>query len=350
MRVARLQGLLGLALLCLLIACNSPAKGDRPTSDITSAQSNKVRTGVAGLLSDAGIYIAIEKGYFRDQGVEISLERLGSGADQVALLNSGQIDTLGGGTSLALYNAIERGAQFRVVADKGNTPSSEWDYIALAVRKDLVDSGRVRTFADLRGLTVTASGIGNTTEVALFSALALGGLNQNDVTHMALPYGDLASAFSSYSIDAAIAGEPFMSQLESQGLAVRFAGNSELMDRYQQVAVVAFSQQFAARSDLARRWMVAYVRGVRDYNDAFGPKQRDREQIIDMLVRNTSVKERDLYARMRPPGLHPDGKLDLDYIRFELDYYGKAGTIQLSQVVDTLFQEYAFAQLGPYTP
>lgn len=343
--------LLAFLLIATLAACSSPQAAPSTQSGATTEQGHltKIKMGMGqGLLSDAGVYIGIEQGYFREQGLELDIRRFGSGADQVALLSSGELDMQLGGISLPLYQAIERGGGMKVVADKGSTPGPEWDYIALAVRTDLIESGRVSRLEDLRGLTVTASGIGNSTEVGLKAGLARAGIRLDEETYIALTYGELAGAFSSYSIDAAMTGEPFVSQLENQGLAVRFMGNSELQGRGQQLGAVTYSRQFAVNTDLARRWMIAYVKGLRDYNDAFGPMQKNRGQIIDMLIKHTSVKERGLYEQMRPAGLHPDGRLDLDYIRFEMNNYGVADRLQLSQVVDASFLDYALAQLGPY--
>jgi len=341
---------LALGMVVLLAGCSGASSSppvtpqpDRPASGLT-----KVRMGVTGALSDAAVYVTQEKGYFKEQGLDVEIRKFNSGADQVASLNAGQLDIVGGGSSIELYNAMERGAQFRIVADKGHTPGPEWDYIALAVRKDLIDSGRVKTLADLKGLTVTSSGIGATTEVGLFTALASAQLTPNDVTYITLGNGDLPAAFASHSIDAAIAAEPFMTQLESQGTAVRFKGNSELFNRDQQVAVIIYSEPFAANTDVARRWMIAYIRGLRDYNDAFGPERKGRDQVIDILIKSTPVKEARLYDQMRPPGLDPDGKVDVDYFKFELDWYKKSQSIDLSKLIDTSFQEYAAQQLGPY--
>src|SRR5437763_754492 len=81
---------------------------------------------------------------------------------------------------------------------------------ALAVRKDLIGSGRVKSFADLKGLTVTSAGLGSTTEIGLFSALARGGIAPSQVTYVTMSLGDVPAAFANHTIDAAMASEPFM--------------------------------------------------------------------------------------------------------------------------------------------
>ena len=55
---------------------------------------------------------------------------------------------------------------------------------------------------------------------------------------------------------------------------------------------------------------------------------------------------------MRPAGLDPDGKLNVQSIRDDLRYYERSGLVKdpidLSKLIDTSFQEFAVLQLGPY--
>ena len=338
-----------LALSLLLLACGSSAPAAPPgTAQAGASGLTRIRMGVTGGVSGAGIYIASEKGYFKEQGLEMELTRFPSGAEQVAPLASGLLDIAGGGTSLGFYQALERGARFRIVADKGNTHSPEWDYVALVLRKDLFESGRVRNLEDFRGLTVTATGIGAATEIALFTGLARAHVTPGDVTFIGLGNADMPAAFANHSIAAGMVAEPTLTRIESQGTAIRFKGNSELLGRTQYPGLIIFSEQFAANPDVARRWMTAYIKGLRDYNDAFQPPFKGRDEIIQILIKSTTVKERPLYDQMKPAGLDPDGKLDAEYFKFEVDYYKKTGVIDLSTLIDTSFQDYAVRQLGLY--
>ena len=106
------------------------------------------------------------------------------------------------------------------------------------------------------------------------------------------------------------------------------------------------------RQEVGRRWMTAYIRGLRDYNDAFGPKRQGRDEIVQILTKHTVVKDPKDYDLMRPAGLDPDGKLELRSMRDDLGYYQRVGLVRepidFSRVIDPSFQEYAILQLGPY--
>jgi NitT/TauT family transport system substrate-binding protein len=162
----------------------------------------------------------------------------------------------------------------------------------------------------------------------------------------------MITAFANRGIDAAIVIEPFVSRVEELGTAVRWKGNSDFYGN-QQVAVIMYGPDLVeSRQEIGRRWLTAYVRGLRDYNDAFGPKRQGRDEIIQILIKHTPVKDPAAYEAMRPAGLDPDGKLEVESIRQDLAYYREAGLvtepIDLAKVIDTRFQEYAVQQLGPY--
>jgi NitT/TauT family transport system substrate-binding protein len=314
-----------------------------------------LRVGVIGGTSDAGIYVAYEKGYFRDEGIDVEIIPFTNSSDTVGAVLAGQIDVVTGATAAGIYNAAGRGLALRIVADKGSTPGPEWDFAVLMVRKDLIDSGRVKDYADLKGLTIArASARGTSPEISTVRALEKGGLTLDDVENAAVAFPDMIPAFANGAIDAAIVIEPFVSEIERLGAAVRWRGNSELYGN-QQIGIIIYGPTVLSQPpDVGRRWVIAYIRGVRDYNDAFGPRRQGRDAIIQILAKHTAVKDPAVYERLRPPGLDPDGKLVLDSMRDDLAYYQQTGLVReqvdLAQLIDTSYQEYAVQQLGPYHP
>ena len=337
-------------------SANSPATSATPAAQASRpAPLNppvRLKVGTVNATSDAGIFIALDKGYFREEGIEVETENFQTAAQMIAPLGAGQLDIATGAIAAGLFNAAAREVPMRIVADKGSTPSPEWDFVALMIRKDLIDSGQVKDYSDLRGLNFSTTAPGNSTEIELASALAKGGLTLADVTYTPLSFPDMITAFGNRAIDGAIVIEPFISRIESQGTAVRWRGNVDFYGN-QQVAVIMYGPALVnERQEVARRWMVAYIRGLRDYNDAFGPAKRGREEVVQILTRHTVVKDPKDYDLMRPAGLDPDGQLVLQSIRDDLAYYERVGLVReridLSRVIDTSFQEYAVQQLGPY--
>jgi NitT/TauT family transport system substrate-binding protein len=146
--------------------------------------------------------------------------------------------------------------------------------------------------------------------------------------------------------------EPFVSRIVSDGTGVRWKSTLDILGRNQQIGVIVYGQQLGSNRDLATRWMTAYIRGVRDYNDAFGPMRKDRQEIVRILADNTTVTDPAIYDQMRPAGLDPDGTLDMQSIEEAARYYVESGQVvdqpDLSRLIDTTFQQAAVRALGPY--
>jgi ABC-type nitrate/sulfonate/bicarbonate transport system substrate-binding protein len=113
-------------------------------------QLRTVRFGSPQALSDAGVFIGRERGYFRDLGLDVELVPFQSGPNTIPALASGDLETAGGTISVALLNALERGIQIKMVADKG-TSRPNFEFVQVPVRRSLLDSGEVRSVPDLRG-------------------------------------------------------------------------------------------------------------------------------------------------------------------------------------------------------
>src|SRR5213075_2837619 len=84
-------------------------------------QLRTVRFGSPRAISDAGVFIGRERGYFREQGLDVESVPFQSGPNTVPALASGDLETAGGTISVALLNALERGIQIKMVADKGTS-------------------------------------------------------------------------------------------------------------------------------------------------------------------------------------------------------------------------------------
>lgn len=105
-----------------------------------------IRVGITASISDAGIYIRIEKGYFKGLGLDVQLLPFQSAPMMVGPLASGDLEVGGGNFSTGMLSAMERGVGLKVVATKGSArtgkPGSELGW--MTVRKGLIDSGKVK--------------------------------------------------------------------------------------------------------------------------------------------------------------------------------------------------------------
>jgi NitT/TauT family transport system substrate-binding protein len=316
------------------------------------AKAKKIKVGYSPVVSTAGIFIAMERGYFKEEGLEIEGTPFrASTGPMVGLLARGQLDVGGGNITGGLWNAVAEGAGIRIVADKGSIGPGR-GYIALMVRSDHVKSGRYKTFKDLKGfrMALTATG-GTSQEVAADRFLQAGGLSSGDVTFLKMSYSDMNAALRSKDLDATVTIEPYVSMAELEKIAVN---KGSLLDIYpdQVSAAIFFSETFAKnRKDDAVRFLAAYLRGVRDYNEAFGAG-KGRKEIIEILKRHTEATSDDVWARMTPVGLDPDGFLPLSALQQDLDWYKSRkyvpASVSAQDAVDRSLLELALKRIGKH--
>jgi NitT/TauT family transport system substrate-binding protein len=319
--------------------------------------ADQVKIGISRTLSDAGYYIADAMGFFREEGLEVSITGFNSAAQMIAPLGTGELDVGGGTVSAGFYNAVGRGIGMKIVADQASIKPG-YGYSSLMVRKDLVDSGRYKTFADLKGMKVAIGAPGTGTASALNEALKKGGLKYSDVEVVYIGFPEHLPTYKNKGIDASITNEPTMTRAIEDGVAVRVAGN-DVTYPDQQTAATTYSDHFIkGRRDVAERFMRAYLRGVRLYNDALkdghlaGTKAN---QVIPILVKYTTIKDESLFRRMIPSYCNPNGEVNVASLRKDLDFFRELGLIEkkdasVEGVVDPSFAKAAVAKLGPYQP
>jgi NitT/TauT family transport system substrate-binding protein len=331
-------------------AAPAAASGPEPAAAAApaSAPLQHVTIGVNNALSDAPFFLADERGYFREAGIEIGLEVLSGGAAMIAPLSAGQLDVGAGVLSTGLYNAIGRGVPLRAVADR----SRDNGVAAIIVRRDLVDRGRVRGPADFKGLRLQMVAECISNEITLVRDLARYGLTLQDVDVTFMPFTDTPAALANGSIDVATPPEPFPARIEEAGSGVIVHRMGADIQPYRQLSVIFYSPAFAADRDGGTRFMIAYLRGVRDYHDAFFGGRAGRADVIRLLVEKTTIKQPEVYDQMVMPSLDPNGAINLQSMVEDQDYYLTKGCqqqpIDVAGAVDTSFVEAALAQIGRY--
>ncbi|MGL5512014.1 MAG: ABC transporter substrate-binding protein, partial [Sporomusa sp.] len=259
-----------------------------------------------------------------------------------------QLDVGATVTASGLFNAMSRDIPVKIVADKGINVTGQ-GYYRLVIRKDLV--GSINDFADLRDKKIAIVGTASLDEICLARVLAKGGLTTNDIDMQIIrAFPDMLVSLSNKSIDAAMVIEPFVAQGIARDIIDPWKDPAEY-DPDAQIALLVYGTSMTTRPDVANRFMTAYVKSVRDYNDAFF-KNKNKAEIIDMLCKYSVIKEPVLYEKMFPTGLNPDGYLRQSGIAADLAWYKEnnllKSNIKLEDAVDNKYVDFAVTILGKY--
>ena len=337
---SKLGSILAVALMALLVAaCGSDATPSGSTSSADSggpatettndaqpatASLEPVTLGYIPIAIDGPFFIAQEKGYFVEEGLEVTFERLEGGADMLIQTAAGNFDVGAGGAGAALFNAIHQGLGVQIVAPlHAERPPMT---TPLVVRKAAYDSGEIDEVRDLKGRTVAINAFGASTEYWLHGALESGGLTYDDVKVVAIPFSDIPAALEQGSIDAAMLGEPLATFAEQQGIAVRLA--DDFFDGAQ-ATVVYFNERFATeRADVAQRFMNAYLRASRDLYENY-----DDPENLAILAEYTGL-DTEVLAAMAAPVHTVDGVVNVDNLMRQQEFFMARGQLEYDELID----------------
>jgi NitT/TauT family transport system substrate-binding protein len=298
------------------------------------------------------LFVGVAKGYFHDEGLDIQFVQFDSATTMVVPLAQGRIDAGGGALSASFYNSVARGLDVRIVADMGNDAPG-YGFEQLLVRSDLVKSGRYKTITDLKGMRIAVNTLGAASTVAIDRLLRKAGLTLADVTRITLPFPQHAAAFANGSIDASVMAEPAASLTANTGTATRVL-NADSWYPDQQIAALFFGTSLLrTRRDAGEKFMRAYVRAVRYYNDALrdgklaGPASSD---VIRILAQSSAIHDPAVLRAITASGVDVNGRLNRNSMRADLKFYQTQGLIEspleVDSTIDDGFLTAALKQLG----
>jgi NitT/TauT family transport system substrate-binding protein len=319
-----------------------------------AATSTVIRLGATLSQSDAPICVAIAKGYFAEQGLDVQISQFQTAAMMMAPLGAGQLDVATGAPTAGLFNSVGHGIDLKCVASEAISAPG-YGVIAILVRKDLIDSGKVKSFRDFKGLKFAEVGTGTAAFVTMSEALRRGGLTYKDVHEVFIGFPEQIPAFANGSIDAACTIEPFATKAIQGGYAVRFSSSDVLIPNGMNGCIFFSGNFIRNQRDTAVKFMVAYIKGLRFCAGALkdgrlaGP---NAGEVIDALTKYSAIHDASVFRDIVPNAVDVNGRLNLANLRFDLAAFRGAGLIDgdttVEQVVDTSFTDAALKVLGPY--
>ncbi|UCB45521.1 MAG: ABC transporter substrate-binding protein [Spirochaetota bacterium] len=287
-------------------------------------------------ISSAPFFIALEEGYFAEQGIKLEFMEFKQPGLTTPALARGDLDVSTDSIGSSLFSAIARGLEIKIVADKGHF-SDRCMSSAIMVRKALYDSGEITKIEHLQGRKVSLSLIpvwGYVYE----QILSKGNLTLDDIEIVKMPTAARITALETGSIDAAGATDPDVKKMESLGIAVAIANYQDSVPNYQSSTVIYGPNLLEKNPELGKKFMIAYLKGVRQYNK--GKTQRN----LEIIHKHTGL-DLDILKEICFISFHPDGHVNTQYIPAVQDWAYEKGYIDskitLEELIDMSFAEYA---------
>ena len=307
-----------------------------------SGEKVTLKVSMQPFLSFAPFFLAIEEEYFAEQGIDLEFVRFRLHGDELPALAQGQIDVSAGAVYPGFFNAVARGMNLKSVADRGHT-TEDSEYTAVVTRKELYDRGEVRSLCDLRGKKVAIGTIGGGTYRDFAFLLPKVNLTLGDVELVQLGYPETVEALRTGAVDVATLVEPLLTKAEESGVVVGFTSFADYFPNCQ-IALVYFGPNLLEkRRDLGRKFILAYLKGVRAYNR--GKTSRNLE-----IIQKYTKLDQSLLKKCSWPVINDDGRVFGQSMLTYQDWLHDNGfvdtKVELEEMIDTSFIEWANKKLS----
>jgi NitT/TauT family transport system substrate-binding protein len=210
--------------------------------------------------ADSAIYaphfIALEKGYYREEGIEMEMVRAGGGVATPALISGEFQYSTSAATALS---AAIKGAPLKIVYTNADRPN----YDLWSTNPD------IKSLNDIVGKSVGVQSRGDTSEIVARIILQQRGIDPNSVSYAILGNGpQLMGAVQAGSVDTVVL--PYNFAVELQQFAPR---GTRLVDIRSEVrmlytGVATNDSELSQHRERARRFLRGTIRG-REYYKAF---------------------------------------------------------------------------------
>lgn len=327
------------AALVATLALASAAAGAQTRPTIT--------IGLVPSVPSASTFLAKEKGYFREAGVEVKIERIDSAAKVIPFISQGSVQVAQGGISAAYFNAVGDGLPIRLALEGGSTPV----YHNVVVRPDL--NHQIKKIADLKGRPVALVAPGSSQDYQMGKLLGTVGMTLKDIDVKYMAFPQMAAALANKGVDAALEDAPFLEQVIAQKLAVRWIDPEDVIQPVPTslLGYIVNVDWAEKNQELAGKLMVALQRGARDYCQAYhhGP---NREEVLDVMIKHKVLADRHLLDEMDWQARNPDGRFNVPSLTDQQAFFIKTGSVHketpVAKLVDTSYADHVAAALGPF--
>lgn len=302
------------------------------------ARAESIKVGLSKLLSYPAVPIAIERGYFKEQGIDAEMVFFNSAQPVAVAVASGSVDFGVSGLSAAFYTLAGQG-QLRMIAASGYEQPGFYNIVLLGSLK-AYDAG-LKSPKDLPGHAVAVTQLGTSLQLNLGRIAEKFGVDLKTIEVKALQSNsNVVSSLTGGTIDAGIIPAtpalPLIAKNEVKVLS--WVGD----DVPGNTGSAAFTGTKTAneRGDLVKRYLVAYRKGMKDFHDAFTDANGKRKDgpgapaMLEFLAKFTGMQAETIDKAT--PYVDAQGRVDMKDIASQIAWYTAQGQIRGEVKADEL--------------
>jgi NitT/TauT family transport system substrate-binding protein len=292
----------------------------------SAAQANEPLTlGLLHTLSPAPFYIAQERGYFKDEGIDLTFRYFQAAQPIAAAAVAGDIDV--GVTALTggFFNLAEKGT-LKVI---GGAMHEERGYQGSAIlASNQAYDGGLTSVDKLPGHSFAITQYGSSFHYMLGRIAEAKGFDIKSVTLRPVQQvPNMLAAVSSGQVDATIAIASQAKPLVAAGQAHILAWAGDLVP-YQITALFTTTEMIAHHADMLHRFAKAYQRGIADYREAFLRQDAQGKPVVDAKT-EAAIPLLTKYVFTGDPAARAK-------VLAGVGYYDARGALDVADVIDQI--------------
>ena len=173
------------------------------THDFSWAQA-KGKLGYMKIVDNAAMFVAMEKGFFKAEGLELETVPMAGGAVIVQGVTSGDLQ-FGWTNVISLYQAYVEGFDFKLIAGGATNVRGSNETHAIVVGKD----SSIKSAKDLEGKTVAVNTLNNIVHLMAMAWVDKNGGTSSKIKFVEIPFPQMEPALVAGKVDAISVQEPF---------------------------------------------------------------------------------------------------------------------------------------------
>ena len=241
----------------------------------------KARIGVLRLSSSAPVFIAQDKGYFHDAGLDVELKFFDAAQPVAVATTSGDVDVGVTAFTAGLYNLAGKGALKLIGGMSRDRPG--FPLIGYFASNKAYDAG-LKTPKDIAGKRVAVTQVGSSFHYSLGLLADKHGFKLSDVKIVPLQsMSNMSAALKGETVDAALLPVSAARKLMEEG-AVKHLGWVGDETPWQVGAVFAAPKTLANKT-VVTKLLAALERADREYHDVILTTVKDGNAAIDDKTR-----------------------------------------------------------------
>lgn len=217
----------------------------------------RIRVSTIPIIDIAPLQVAIAKGYFAAEGIEVDTTPTQGGAAGIPALAAGQVQIVFSNV-VSIIQAAKQGLGVQIIAPASTTGDAPPDQAALIAKK----GAPYKTGKDLEGKRIAVNTRNNIIWLYARAWVRATGGNPDAVTYLEVPFPQMVDAVRGDRVDAAFAVEPFVSSAVATDMQVIGYPYTQVQKRLPAAQYAASKAYIEQNPQVIERWARAYQKGV----------------------------------------------------------------------------------------